>query len=161
TLGRPSVALSTFNSEELHRAEVNPWVWIASNAPFARTQARYALWRNTLGIDQHTGIEHRLRIKHLLRRLQRGSEERWPLLVVPRPMLAPNRVMMGDGAAGRDERVRGGLFDLLPHWDKRAVASERVEGEIRRGSIGIDMGEATAHFARTAGDAPDRFLGRG
>ena len=39
---------------------------------------------------------------------ERLGEQRRALAVVPRAVIAPDRVMMGDGAAGRDQRVGGG-----------------------------------------------------
>ena len=45
---------------------------------------------------------------------QRGGERLGPLAVVPRAVVAADRVVVGDRAAGRDERIGDGLLDGPP-----------------------------------------------
>ena len=62
-------------------------------------------------------------------------------------MLSPNRVMVRDRAAARDERVGGCVPDRMPLLQQRVVVPERVEAEIRRGTVRVDMGEAAGDLA--------------
>ena len=41
----------------------------------------------------------------MFRRFERGSEKLWALPIVPRPVVATDRVVVGDRAAGCDELV--------------------------------------------------------
>src|SRR5690242_5664879 len=53
-----------------------------------------------LRVDQHARVEHALRIELALGGAKRGGEQLRPLAVVPRPVVAADGMMMGDGAAG-------------------------------------------------------------
>src|ERR1700674_2236676 len=90
------------------------------------------------GVDQHAGIEQPLRIDRLLGGPQCRGEQLRALPVVPGPMIAPDRVVVGDGAALRDDRIEGSGLDGAPLLDQAAVAAERVEGEIRWRPVRID-----------------------
>ncbi len=50
-------------------------------------------------VDQHAGVEHAGRIQLSLGRGQGGCESIRPLTVVPGPVVATDRVVVGDGAA--------------------------------------------------------------
>ena len=78
---------------------------------------------------------------------ERVSEERWPLAIVPRPVRAADRVVVGDRAAAFDDRIERGRFDDMILFCQRAVAAERVEREIGRGPVRIDMGEAAGDLS--------------
>src|SRR5947209_2237428 len=67
---------------------------------------------------------------------------------------------MGDRAAGGEDGLARSVLDRLPLLQQRAVTAERVEGEIGRGAVGIDVGEAAGDFARAAGRLENRPLGR-
>jgi hypothetical protein len=67
-------------------------------------------------------------------------------------VVAADRVVVGDRAAGGDERVRRGGLDLRPLLDLVAAARRGEDGVVRRRAVGIDVGEA-------AGD--ERPLARG
>ena len=64
-------------------------------------------------INQHARIEQALRVERLLGGAQRG-EQRRALAVVPRAMIAPDRVVMRDGAAVLDHGVERGALDDAP-----------------------------------------------
>ena len=49
-----------------------------------------------LGVDQHSRIEQALRIKGCFSSLKGTGEQRRALAIVPPPMVAPDRVMVGD-----------------------------------------------------------------
>ena len=51
-------------------------------------------------------------IERALRRGERFAEQVGALLAIPGHVVAPDRVMMGDRAAGRDQRVGGARLDL-------------------------------------------------
>ena len=102
-----------------------------------------------------------LRVERAFRRAQRRGEQVRPLAIVPAAMIAPDRVMMGDRAAGGDQRVARRALDRPPLLDQRAMPAERVEREIGRGPVGIDMGEAAGDFALDAGRLENGALGRG
>ena len=70
-------------------------------------------------------------------------------------------MMMGDGAAGRNQRVAGCILDGLPLPEQSAVTAERVERKIGCGPVRVDMGEAASDLALHAGRFQDGTLGRG
>src|SRR5215813_13977105 len=111
------------------------------------------------GVDQNFWVEQTLRIERLLSRAQSRGEQRRPLLVVPRPVITAHRMVMGDGAARTDQCSTGGALDYLPLRQQIPVPSERVEGEIRSGSIRIDMSETTGDLPRSPGDLANRCFG--
>src|SRR5689334_2004926 len=113
-----------------------------------------------LRVDQHARVEHALRIELTLGGAKRGGEQLRPLAVVPRPVVAADGMMMGDGAAGFDQGVARGSLDRLPLLQQRAVAAEAVEGEVRRGPVRIDMSEAAGDFAGLSGRVENGALGR-
>ena len=76
-------------------------------------------------------------------------------------MIAPDRVVMGDGAAVRNHRIERRTPLIARHCAWLALFAERVEREIRRGPVRIDMGEPTGDLALTAGCGEDRVGGRG
>src|SRR5262245_24636629 len=112
-------------------------------------------------INQHAGIEQPLRVERLLGGAQRVGEQRRALLVVPRTMIAADRVVMRDGAAVCDYRIERRALDGVPLWAEPARLAERVEGEVGRRTVGIDMGEAAGDLALAAGRRLDRGCGRG
>ena len=67
----------------------------------------------------------------LLRGAQRRREQLRPLAVVPAPMVAADRVVMGDGAAERHQRVGGGDLDRPALLDQARLVAERVEARNR------------------------------
>src|SRR5258705_1082764 len=69
--------------------------------------------RSALRIDQHSRVEHALRIEFSFYCLKRGREQRRALTVVPGPMIAANRVMMRDRTTRLDQRVAGRSLDRL------------------------------------------------
>ena len=71
------------------------------------------------------------------------------LAVVPRAVVAADRVVVGDGAAVRDDRLARRRLDLVPHRDLGAAAARRDDGEVRRRPVRVDVGEP-------AGDQPRR-----
>ena len=87
----------------------------------------------------------------MLGRLERGGEERRALAVVPGTVIAADRVVVRDRAAGGNERIRCSGLDVSPLLDERAVAAQCMEAEIRRGTVGIDVGEAAGDLARAPG----------
>src|SRR5271169_3018518 len=102
-------------------------------------------------LDQHARIHNALRIERTLGGAKSCREQVRSLPIVPSTMVASDRVMMRDRAPGRDQCIARGILDRLPLFEQRAVPTKRVEGEIRRGSVGIDMGETTGDFAFHAG----------
>ena len=91
---------------------------------------------------------------------KRRCEQFRPLAVVPRAMIAADRVVMRDRPARRDHGVARGVLDRLPLLEQRAMPAERMEREIGRGAVGIDMGEAARDLARRAGGLQDGALRR-
>src|SRR5581483_7200080 len=131
------------------------------NTPKARHSRRSGARKGAhSGVDQHAWIEHALRVELALGGPQRTGEQLRALAVVPGPMVAAYGMMMGDGAAGRDQGVARRSLDRLPLLEQRTVAAEPVEGEVGRGAIGIDMGEAAGDLALFAGRFHDGAFGR-
>ena len=63
--------------------------------------------------------------------------------------MAPDCVVVGDCLAHSDNRIEGGTLDCLPFLNEPAAMAERMKGKIRRGSIRVDVGEATGDLPRT------------
>ena len=58
-----------------------------------------------LGIDQYARIEHAMRIQGLLGGPEGRGKQWWALAIVPRPMVAPDRMMVSDRATVRDHGI--------------------------------------------------------
>src|SRR6516162_9361497 len=76
-------------------------------------------------------------------------------------MMASDRVVMGDGPAVRNHRVERRALDGTPLYAELARLAERVEREIARGPVWIDMREAAGDLPFAAGRLADRVFGRG
>ena len=76
-------------------------------------------------------------------------------------MMASDPVVMGDGPAVRNYRVERRALDDAPLCAELARLAERVEREIARGAVGIDMREATGDLPVAASRLADRVFGRG
>src|SRR4051794_21065225 len=55
--------------------------------------------------DQHPGVEQSVRVDGVLHRGERAAERLRSLPVVPRAVVAADRVVVGDRAAGREDRL--------------------------------------------------------
>src|SRR4051812_7333370 len=82
----------------------------ARSSPGRRTAQR----RRRSRIDQPAGIEQPGRVERLLRRAQGGGERVGALRVIPRAMVAPDAVVVGDRAARLEDRPPGGGLHLVP-----------------------------------------------
>src|SRR5258708_39206107 len=112
-------------------------------------------------IDQHTGIEQALRVECLLGGAQRRGEQPRTLLVIPWTMIAADRVMMRDRAAVCDHGIEGGSLDGKPLRGELLWIAERMEREIGRGAVRIDMCEAASDLTLLAGRRKDCVFGGG
>ena len=114
--------------------------------------------RSALRIDEHSRVEHALRIEFSFCCPKRGREKPRALTIVPRPMITANRVMMRDRTTRLNQRVAGRILDRLPLLQKSTMAAECVERKIRRRPIRIHMGEAACDLAFHASRLEDRTL---
>src|SRR5262245_19693439 len=64
--------------------------------------------------DDDAGVHDAGRVEHGFRRGEGGAEQLRPLALVPFHVVAPDRVVMRDGAAVGDDRIGRGLLDLHP-----------------------------------------------
>ena len=71
-----------------------------------------------LGIDQHARIEQAMRIQGRLGRPEGSGKQWWALAIVPRPMVAPDRMMVSDRAAVLDHGIQAGRLDGVPLRDQ-------------------------------------------
>ncbi len=71
-----------------------------------------------LGIDQHARIEQAMRIQGHLGRPEGSGKQWWALAIVPRPMVAPDRMMVSDRAAVLDHGIQAGRLDGVPLRDQ-------------------------------------------
>ena len=58
------------------------------------------------GTDQHAGIQQALRVERALRALECRGEQRRSLAVIPRAMIAPDRMVVRNAATGRGDGLR-------------------------------------------------------
>src|ERR1700719_3223703 len=92
-----------------------------------------------LGVDQHSRIEQALRIQCCFGRPEGSGEQRRALAIVPPPVVAPDRMMVGDRAAICDHGIKTGRLDSVPLRAQLAMPSGGVEGEVWRRPVRIDM----------------------
>ena len=84
------------------------------------TSGPMAAQRLGSGIDEHAD-QHFRRIQCALDRAQGIGERLRPPAVVPRSVVAPDRVVVCDRSAGVDQDVADGRLDLAPLLDLRAA----------------------------------------
>src|SRR5216683_6360650 len=89
--------------------------------------------RNSPGsaLDQHAGIHDPRWVQRAPCRLVRLGKELRPLLVVPGPVIATDRVVVCDRPASGEQGVRGGALDLGPLVElgsRAALCQDRVVG---------------------------------
>jgi hypothetical protein len=90
--------------------------------PVSHVVSRRISW-----VEQNAGIEQPTWIERLLCRTQRRRKEVGGFSIVPWPVIAADRVVVGDRPPGADQRVARGAFDRLPLRQQIAMPSERVE----------------------------------
>src|SRR5262249_56890356 len=91
---------------------------------------------------------------------QRVGNRGRALLVVPRAMIAPDRVMMRDSPAIRNHGVERCTFDCVPLRAELSRLAERVEREIEGGPVRIDMREAAGDRALSGRPLTNCISGR-
>ena len=67
-----------------------------------------------LGVDQNAGIEQSLRVDCALRGAQCLREKLGTLLIIPRAVVAADRVVVGDRPTRGDQRLAGGALYRAP-----------------------------------------------
>src|SRR6202020_3084528 len=81
--------------------------------------------------NQLAGVEDSRRIQSRLDRAQHLHAQIANLVTHPRPVVGADRVVMGDGAAGGDDRLRWGLLGGPPLLDRIATLPGG-DGEVPR-----------------------------
>ena len=114
-----------------------------------------------LRIDQYSRIEQALWIHSCLGGPKGSGEQGRTLAIVPLPMVAADRMMVGDGATVLDHRIKTGRFDGVPLRVQFALSPGGMKSEIWRRAVRIDMGAATGDLAGTPSCVDDSALGRG
>src|SRR2546423_2712677 len=94
---------------------------------------------------QQARIDQALAVEVLLGGAQRLGEQRRALLVIPRTVIAPDRMVMRDRAAVGDHGVEPRALDDAPLFAELSGLPKRMEREVGRRPVGIDMGEAAGH----------------
>ena len=74
-----------------------------------------------LGIDQYARIKQAMRIQGRLGCSEGSGKQWWALAIVPRPMVAPDRMMVSDCATVPDHGIEGGRLDGVPLRDQLAM----------------------------------------
>src|SRR6185312_10095134 len=85
-----------------------------------------------LGVDQHSRIEQALRIQGCFSSLKGTGEQRRALAIVPLPMVAPDRMMVGDRAAIRNHSIKTRRLNGVPLRAQLAMPPRGVEGKVWR-----------------------------
>ncbi len=114
-----------------------------------------------LGIDQHARIKQPKRIQGRLGCPEGSGKQWWALAIVPRPMVAPDRMMVSDCATVPDHGIEGGRLDSVPLRDQLAMPPSGMEGKIWRRPVRIDMGATAGYLAGTPSRLQNRALRRG
>src|SRR5207245_11161457 len=110
--------------------------------------------------DQYARIEDARRVERALCGAQRGGERFGTLAVVPGAVRAPDGVVVGAGAARREDCLRGCRLELRPLRELASAASRSQEGEVRRGPVRVDVSEAAGEDSGPT-DAPQGIGHRG
>lgn len=76
---------------------------------------------------------------------ERGGEDVGALFVVPGSVVASDGVVVGDGSAGRDDRVADRRLDLVPLGDLVAASARDDHRVLRRRPVRTHVREATRH----------------
>ena len=107
-----------------------------------------AILRRALRVQQHAGIEDPGRVERALGRPQRRGERLRALAVVPGPVVAADRVVVGDRARPRRGSPRTPRALTSSHCSSSIPRrAGRQHREVGRGAVGVGVREA-------AGDAP-------
>src|SRR5207245_4012926 len=92
-----------------------------------------------LSIHQHTWIHDPRGVQRSPRRPVRLGKEWRPLLVVPRPVVATDRVVVGDRPASGEQGFRGGGLDFGPLVELGSGAALGEDRGVGRWTIGIQV----------------------
>src|SRR5437763_2230339 len=109
--------------------------------------------------QQHAGVEDAGGVQSRLRSGQRLRERLGPLSGVPSRVVTPDGMVMRDRAAGGEDGLAGRRLDLVPLCELTAAPRRRHDREVRRRTVGIDVGEPAGHAALAA-DLAHRGLRR-
>ncbi len=96
-----------------------------------------------------------MRIDGSLGPAQSGSEGLRPLAVIPRPVIAPDGVMVSDGATGVDDGIGDGALDRPPLLDLLATRGRGNYGEVGGGAVRVDVSEAAGDLPSSRSTTPD------
>src|SRR5215472_12640441 len=99
---------------------------------------------------QDTRVHDPGRVQLSLRTAQRAGEQRRHLPQIPGAVVAPDRVMVGDGTAERKDRLRRRELDFIPLLEFLPRAAWCVHRVIRRRAVGIQVSEAARDRASAA-----------
>jgi len=102
------------------------------------------------GSDEHAGVHQPRGINRGLGAAQCGCEQIRALGVVPRAVVAADRVVVGDRPAAGDDRGARRVLHLVPLGDLVAAPRGGEHREVRRRPVGIDVREATGDAAGLA-----------
>src|SRR3954447_21271692 len=100
--------------------------------------------------QQHAGVEDAGGVQSRLRSGQRLREGLGPLAGVPTRVVTPDGMVMRDRAAGGEDGLAGRRLDLVPLGELAAAPRRRHHREVRRRTVGIDVGEPARHPALAA-----------
>ena len=102
-----------------------------------------------------------MRVEGCLGRFQRGTEQLWPFLVIPWPMISTQCVVMGNRSTGIDHRLLRDTFDgHVLFWQPRLIAIGKPR-EVWRWPVRIEVGKAAGNGALAAGNFFDGAVGFG
>ena len=106
-----------------------------------------------------------MRIQGLLGRPEGSGKQWWPLAIVPRPMVATDRMMMSDCTTVPDHGIEGGRLDGVPLRDQLAMPPsgtwERFEFIPRQGQGRDRARDFGGDWANRPSDLSREFLGVG
>ena len=96
-------------------------------------------------VKQHTRIENALRINPPFGGSEHLHKQRVGFTLVTAAVIAPNRVMVRDGAATGDHGFIRSLLDVAPGGQgavDRTICRARAQSEVRRGAVRVQVGQA-------------------
>src|SRR3954454_2424061 len=94
---------------------------------------------------QHAGVEDAGGVERGLNSGECGGERLGPLAGVPPHVVSADGMVMRDRAAGGEDGLAGRRLDLVPLCELAAAPRGRHHREVRRRTVGIDMGEPAGH----------------
>jgi hypothetical protein len=101
-------------------------------------------------LEQHSRVHDPGRVEFRLGAAKRAGEQVRHFAQIPAAVVTPDSMVVGYRAAERRNRLRGRELDLIPLLKFPARAARREDRVVRRGAVGVHIGEPARDQAAAA-----------